>query len=168
MSAADFVDNTDFFMHNLLEPKNKPGPFFMEFWQYLNVCIFYEMDYDCCVQDTFKSWDPAIWNRTVLGIPKSSSDPRFFSVVALFIQMTILFRRMNCAERTVRKKIGKMTYLHIYFDSYGVTKFTKSQRFGWQVGDQPLAASILGSSNSVRYINWTDNQYIDTLKNHVI
>ena len=49
MSAADFVDNTDFFMHNLLEPKNKPGPFFMEFWQYLNVCIFYEMDYDCCV-----------------------------------------------------------------------------------------------------------------------
>lgn len=40
---------------------------------------------------------------------------------------------MNCAERTVRNKIGKMTYLHIYFDSYGVTKFTKSERFGWQV-----------------------------------
>ena len=40
---------------------------------------------------------------------------------------------MNCAEKTVRNKIGKMTYLHIYFDSYGVTKFTKSQRFGWQV-----------------------------------
>jgi len=53
---------------------------------------------------------------TVLGSPKGSSDPR----------------KINCAERTVRNKIGKMTYLHIYFDSYGVTKFTKSQRFGWQ------------------------------------
>ena len=40
MSAADFVDNTEFFMHNLLDPKNKTGPFFLEFWQYLNVCIF--------------------------------------------------------------------------------------------------------------------------------
>ena len=47
---------------------------------------------------------------------------------------TRLFRKMNCAEKTVRNKIGKMTYLHIYFDSYGVTKFTKSQRYGWQVG----------------------------------
>ena len=47
---------------------------------------------------------------------------------------TQLFRKMNCAEKTVRNKIGKMTYLHIYFDSYGVTKFTKSQRYGWQVG----------------------------------
>ena len=45
-----------------------------------------------------------------------------------------LLRKMNCAETTVRNKISKMTYLHIYFDSYGVTKFTKSQRFGWQVG----------------------------------
>ena len=41
MSAADFVDNTEFFMHNLLQQKNhKTGPFFVEFWQYLNVCVF--------------------------------------------------------------------------------------------------------------------------------
>ena len=40
MSAADFVDNTEFFMQNLLEPKNnKNGPFFVEFWQYLNVGV---------------------------------------------------------------------------------------------------------------------------------
>ena len=38
MSAADFVDNTNFFMNNLLYPRKKNGPFFMEFWQYLNVC----------------------------------------------------------------------------------------------------------------------------------
>ena len=88
---------------------------------------------DCCVQDTFKSWDQASWNRTVLGAPKGSKDPRFPCNVALFFTR-LFFRKMNCAEKTVRNKIGKMTYLHIYFDSYGVTKFTRSQRFGWQVG----------------------------------
>ena len=121
-------------MHNLLEPKNKTGPFFLEFWQYLNVCIFH-VDWllDCCVQDTFTSWDQASWNRTVLGAPKGSKDPRFTMYVAL-VFTRLRFRKMNCAEKTVRNKIGKMTYLHIYFDSYGVTKFTKSQRFGWQVG----------------------------------
>ena len=51
------------------------------------------------------------------------------------IFFTLTFRKMNCVEKTVNNKIGKMTFLHIYFDSYGVTKFTKSQRFGWQVGD---------------------------------
>ena len=42
-------------------------------------------------------------------------------------------REVNCVEKTVRNKINKMTYLHVYFDNYGVTKFTKSQRYGWQV-----------------------------------
>ena len=93
--------------------------------------FFQSMDHCCCyIQDTFKSWDQTSWNRTVLGSPKGSSDPRFVSAVAIFSHS---HRKMNCAERTVRNKIGKMTYLHIYFDSYGVTKFTKSQRFGWQV-----------------------------------
>jgi hypothetical protein len=43
-------------------------------------------------------------------------------------------REANCVETTLKRKVSKMTLLHVYFDSYGVTKFTKSERYGWQVG----------------------------------
>ena len=38
----------------------------------------------------------------------------------------------GCMERTVRKKISKMTYLHVYFKSFGMTKFARKESFGWQ------------------------------------
>ena len=81
MSAADFVDNTNFFMNNLLYPREKNGPFFMEFWQYLNVCRLYSVFIAIAfIQDTFtKTWDKTDWNRTVLGVPVGQKDPRFSS-----------------------------------------------------------------------------------------
>ena len=81
MSAADFVDNTNFFMNNLLYPRKKNGPFFMEFWQYLNVCRSFDVFISIAfIQDTFtKTWDKTDWNRTVLGVPVGQKDPRFSS-----------------------------------------------------------------------------------------
>ena len=38
----------------------------------------------------------------------------------------------GCMERTVRNKISKMTYLHVYFKSFGMTKFARKESFGWQ------------------------------------
>ena len=69
-----------------------------------------------------------------VGSSRRLSRPEVFRHSSFEFNPTIFFRKTNCAKATVRNKISKMTYLHIYFDSYGVTKFTKSQRFGWQVG----------------------------------
>merc|ERR1712108_3196 len=38
----------------------------------------------------------------------------------------------GCVEQTVKNKIKKMTFLHVYFGSLGVTKFSKSELYGWQ------------------------------------
>ena len=32
----------------------------------------------------------------------------------------------------MRNKISKMTYLHVYFKSFGMTKFARHESFGWQ------------------------------------
>ena len=42
-------------------------------------------------------------------------------------------RSTGCVEQTVKNKIKKMTFLHVYFGSLGVTKFSKSELYGWQV-----------------------------------
>ena len=38
----------------------------------------------------------------------------------------------NCVEQTVKNKIKKMTYLHVYFKKFGIPKFCKFELFGWQ------------------------------------
>ena len=54
---------------------------------------------DCCIQDTFKSWDQASWDRTVLGAPKGSKDPRFPSNVhSSLFHPTILQEDELCRE----------------------------------------------------------------------
>ena len=40
--------------------------------------------------------------------------------------------KRNCLEQTVRNKISRMTYLHVFFGSYGATKFSRAELYGWQ------------------------------------
>ena len=110
VSTADFQDNGDFFLHALLRKGNKTvkavnEKFFSEYQRY--------------IQDTFvKAIRANKWNGNVEGPPVKSEDPREVN--------------QNCVEQTVRNKIRKMTYLHVYFNSFGVTKFSKSELYGWQ------------------------------------
>ena len=49
------------------------------------------------------------------------------------LMSTLHLRSTGCVEQTVKNKIKKMTFLHVYFGSLGVTKFSKSELYGWQV-----------------------------------
>ena len=101
-------DNGDFFFKALLRKGTKTE-------KAVNQKFFAE--YERYIKETFaKDIKSKIWNGTVAGPPNKSPDPR----------------RRNCVEQTVKNKIKKMTYLHIYFNSFGVTKFEKSELYGWQ------------------------------------
>ena len=67
-------------------------------------------EYERYIKDTFE--DQLKADDDVLGPPVKSN--------------------YSCVRKTVRNKIQKMTFLHVYFDSFGVTKFSKSELFGWQ------------------------------------
>ena len=109
VSYGEFEDNGNFFLEALLRKGNdtsKPvnDKFFAEYERY--------------IQDRFaKKIKPTEWNGTVAGPPQEA-----------WVSPT----DENCVRKTVRNKIRKMTYLHVYFNSFGVTKFTKSQLYGWQ------------------------------------
>lgn len=104
VSYADFEDNGDFFFKALLRKGNKTV-------KAANGKFFAE--YERYIKDTFSNF-----RGKVNGPPEKSNDPRY--------------GKRNCVEQTVKNKIKKMTYLHIYFNSFGVTKFTKSELYGWQ------------------------------------
>ena len=57
-------------------------------------------------------------NLDILGPPVQNKDPRP--------------EQKSCMERTVRNKITKMSYIHVYFKNFGMTKFSRSVVFGWQ------------------------------------
>ena len=44
-----------------------------------------------------------------------------------------MLRKTGCVEETVKNKINKMSYLHIYYGALGATKFSKNELYGWQV-----------------------------------
>ena len=76
-------------------------------------------EYKRYIQETFVDMIKSKkWNGKVNGPPQKSTDPRYGN--------------RNCVEQTVKNKIKKMTYLHVYFNSFGVTKFSKSELYGWQ------------------------------------
>ena len=109
LSSATLEDNENFFYQVLLDKGEDGTPptskrFFAEYERY--------------VQDTFKkAITSQKWNGRVEGpsVPGKFGDDR-----------------ENCVANTVKNKIKKMTYLHVYYDSFGVTKFTKSELYGWQ------------------------------------
>ena len=106
VSYAEFEDNGDFFLEALLCKGNKTS-------KAVNDQFFAE--YERYVQDRFakmiKPDDDEAWDGKVLGPPQTKE---------------------SCVQKTVKNKIRKMTYLHVYFNNFGVTKFTKSQLYGWQ------------------------------------
>merc|ERR1712013_244421 len=61
-------------------------------------------EYERYIKDTFE--DQLKADDDVLGPPVKSN--------------------YSCVRKTVRNKIQKMTFLHVYFDSFGATKFSKS------------------------------------------
>ena len=160
VSSADFEDNGDFFLRALLRKGNKTvkavnGKFFSEYQRY--------------VQDTFaKLIQGKKWNGRVEGPPVKSEDPRE--------------SKQNCVEQTVRNKIKKMTYLHVYFNSFGVTKFSKSELYGWQdligvfggIVGLCMGFSLLSGAEFIYFFtvrHWVDNARNNakkrTKKNHI-
>ena len=106
ISSGDFEDTSDFFLNALLFKGNKTvEPLNKKFFQ----------EFERYVQETFAHKIGEAWNGTVDGLPENPSD-----------------EKRNCVDQTFRNKIKRFTYMHVYFDSFGVTKFTKSELYGWQ------------------------------------
>ena len=102
VSTAKFQDIGNFFYRNLFRKGTAGKPV-------INKQIFKE--YETFFNRVFGSVE-------VQGPPTEIKDPRP--------------EEKGCMERTVRNKISKMTYLHVYFKSFGMTKFARKESFGWQ------------------------------------
>jgi len=102
ISYADFRDPGNFFFKNLLKKKTDKKPV-------VNKALFKE--YETYAKSYFGGID-------ILGPPIENRDPRP--------------EQKSCLERTIRNKISKMSYIHVYFKSFGMTKFSRNVVFGWQ------------------------------------
>ena len=102
VSYAKFRDPGYFFYKNLLRKQTDQKPA-------INKALFKE--YETFVRNYFNADD-------VTGPPVEEKDPRP--------------EFKSCMERTIRNKISKMSYVHVYFKSFGMTKFSRSVVFGWQ------------------------------------
>ena len=102
VSYAKFRDPGNFFYNNLLRKKTAIKPA-------INKALFKE--YETFTKNYFNV-------DSVDGPPAQVKDPRPES--------------KTCMERTIRNKISKMSYVHVYFKSFGMTKFSRNVVFGWQ------------------------------------
>ena len=106
VSYADFVDTGNFFYQAILRKGTKEKPA-------VNEALFKE--YEMYVKDIFAEREGII---EVKGPPVQTKDPRP--------------SMKSCLETTVKNKIGKMSYLHVYFKNFGVAKFSRNEVYGWQ------------------------------------
>ena len=102
ISYAEFRDPGNFFYKNLLRKSTSAKPV-------INKALFKE--YETYVKSFYGNVD-------IFGPPTENKDPRP--------------SQKSCMERTVRNKISKMSYVHVYFRSFGMTKFARTVVFGWQ------------------------------------
>ena len=102
VSYAKLRDPGNFFYNNLLRKKTAIKPA-------INKALFKE--YETFTKNYFNV-------DSVDGPPAQVKDPRPES--------------KTCMERTIRNKISKMSYVHVYFKSFGMTKFSRNVVFGWQ------------------------------------
>ena len=105
-SSAAFTDTADFFYKALLRKGDGKKPA-------LNQLLFNE--YEMYIKDIFGK---KVSNSLILGPPRATKDPRP--------------DKKSCLETTVRNKIKKMSYLHVYFKTLGVTKYQRNVAYGWQ------------------------------------
>ena len=106
VSYAEFEDNENLFYNNLFSKKCKRFPA-------VNEHLFKE--YEKYVKAIFSNIEEYV---EVKGPPLKTKETRP--------------HRKSCLETTVKNKIGKMSYVHIYFDSFGVTKYLRNEVYGWQ------------------------------------
>ena len=102
VSYAQFRDPGYFFYKNLLRKKTDQKPA-------INKDLLKE--YETFVKNYYNTED-------LMGPPVEEKDPRP--------------EYKSCMERTIRNKISKMSYVHVYFKSFGMTKFSRNVVFGWQ------------------------------------
>ena len=95
ISYADFRDPGNFFYNNLLRKGTAKKPV-------LNQELFKE--YSVYAANYFANFE-------VNGPPVVEKDPRP--------------EYKSCLERTIRNKVAKMSYVHVYFKSFGMTKFSR-------------------------------------------
>lgn len=107
VSYAPFEDNGNFFYESLLRKGNKTDP---------PISVAFFKEYQKFIKETFKKVPQSDWDRKILGPPELSWLPM----------------STGCVEQTVKNKIKKMTFLHVFFNNLGVTKFSKSELYGWQ------------------------------------
>ena len=105
-SSAKFVDTADFFYKALLRKGQGKTPA-------INQLLFNE--YELYMKDIFGKKKG---NFEIFGPPRATKDPRP--------------DKKSCLETTVRNKIKKMSYLHVYFKTVGVTKYQRNVAYGWQ------------------------------------
>ena len=79
----------------------------------INPYLFKE--YEHYIRDIFSNDEK---NVEVHGPPRASKDPRP--------------EKKSCLETTVRNKIKKMSYVHFYFNSQGITKYQRNVTYGWE------------------------------------
>ena len=105
-SSARFVDVGSFFYKALLRKGENATPT-------INPLLFKE--YERYMKDIFTDNGR---NVEVNGPPRATKDPRPY--------------KKSCLETTVRNKIQKMSYIHFYFKTQGVTKYQRNVTYGWQ------------------------------------
>ena len=106
VSYADFEDTENFFYKALLRSGTPAIPT-------LNEGIFQE--YEMYVNDIFSDKGKKI---SVKGPPLETKDARP--------------HMKSCLEKTVRNKIAKMSYMHVYFKNFGLTKYSRNEVYAWQ------------------------------------
>ena len=102
LSYADFRDPSSIFFNNLFRKATDQKPA-------VNNALYKE--YEAYIKNY-------ISDAEVRGPPQIIKEPR------------LIYK--SCLERTVRNKISRMSYVHVYFKSFGMVKFSRTVVFGWQ------------------------------------
>ena len=133
MSYADFRDPGNFFFKNLLRKATNDKPA-------INKALFTE--YSTYIKNYFGTL------IDITGPPVPTKDPRP--------------DQKSCLERTVQNKISKMSYIHVYFNDFGMTKYSRNIVFGWQdliaffggICGLCLGFSLLSGAELVYWFTW--------------